>query len=1101
VLVSSDDPHVLSWPWEALRDPDRDWLALHAHVERKLNQLADPLPLAEALPRDRVNVLLVTARPMKGDVEFRSISRPLVELIEEHRLPADVTLLRPPTFAALREHLHERPDHYHIVHFDGHGAYGVEVRPGDPNPHMLQAPRGHLIFETDDGEADAVPAERLGSLMREYRVPAVVLNACQSAMVDQRAEDAFASVAAALLKAGVRSVVAMAYSLYVSGAREFLPAFYRRLFECGNLAEPTRAGRLKMLEQPGRVCARGTFPLKDWLVPVVYQQQPMDFTFASAPAPAPGPGEEQARPGLPEEARDDKNPYGFVGRDGPILALERALRRPPAGVLIHGLGGIGKTTLARGFVRWLAQTGGLGAGCLWFTFNNIHNAEFVVNAIGSAVFGPSFIAAELDERIEKLAEKLNANRLTIVWDNFESASGIEAAGVNALLSAEDRAVLRRLLERLRGGQTKVLITSRGEEDWLGPANCRKLGISGLSGEERWEYCRTILRDLDLTIDRKDPDLSALMDALDGHPLMMRVFLPKLAEQSAASILDALRGNLAALGLAGDETGEKVLATLRFVEQTLPEDLRPLLVPLSLHERFADANFLERMAKQADPAVTRPQIDRFLSALAAAGLVRDLAAGQIFELHPALTGFLGSSHGSAPTLEAWTRAFVDVMGRLADALAPKQFHEQRVPFHIHGANFHRALAEAERLGMHEDFAALTQSLAAYAQNTRDLKGAEDLLRRLGEHHASLDQRDHEAAAYHELGVVAQERRNFRVAEDWYRKSLAIKARRGNEDGAASTYGQLGNLCLERRDFAAAEKWYLKGLAIFEKLGIEHGAATTYHQLGRIAEERRDFASAEQWYLKSLAIKEKQGNEHGAAGTYGQLGNLFLERRDLDEAEKWYLRSLAISEKQGDEHTNATTYHQLGRIAQERRDFAAAEQWYLKSLAIEEKQGNEHGAASTYHNLGAIAAERRDFPSAEQWYLKGLAIFEKLGIEHGAASTYHQLGKIAFGRGDLAEAEKWFLRSLAVREKQGNEHGAAITCSGLGVIARLRGELLESGHWLVRCVQTLLRCNDPHEAGTGARSFRRTYDQAGPHERAQLKAMWEEAGLGELPEAAK
>ncbi len=71
----------------------------------------------------------------------------------------------------------------------------------------------------------------------------VVLNACQSGMVDAAAETAFASVAASLLRAGTRGVVAMAYSLFVSGAQEFLPDFYCRLFETGNVAEAVRAGR------------------------------------------------------------------------------------------------------------------------------------------------------------------------------------------------------------------------------------------------------------------------------------------------------------------------------------------------------------------------------------------------------------------------------------------------------------------------------------------------------------------------------------------------------------------------------------------------------------------------------------------------------------------------------------------------------------------------------------------------------------------------------------------------------------------------------------------------------------------------------------------
>jgi CHAT domain len=91
-----------------------------------------------------------------------------------------------------------------------------------------------LVFETQVGGPDPITAEKLSVLLKEYAVPSVVLNACQSAMVGGSSDDPFSLVAAALLRSGIRSAVAMAYSLYVSGAQQFLPSFYRRLFEEGN---------------------------------------------------------------------------------------------------------------------------------------------------------------------------------------------------------------------------------------------------------------------------------------------------------------------------------------------------------------------------------------------------------------------------------------------------------------------------------------------------------------------------------------------------------------------------------------------------------------------------------------------------------------------------------------------------------------------------------------------------------------------------------------------------------------------------------------------------------------------------------------------------
>jgi tetratricopeptide (TPR) repeat protein len=445
------------------------------------------------------------------------------------------------------------------------------------------------------------------------------------------------------------------------------------------------------------------------------------------------------------------------------------------------------------------------------------------------------------------------------------------------------------------------------------------------------------------VDRKNKDYAELMRQLGGHPLAMRVILPQLEKHSAAEISNALRGNLEELKFAaGDEASEQLFAALRFVEHSLPDSLRPLLLPLSLHEGWVELRLLEAMAKRVPGNWLRAQIDQLAGALGTAGLLTDHGQA-IYELHPALTGYLRSHLGvhtsGSSGADEWNRGFVDVMGRFADSLTPRQLHEQRFPFYLHGANFHTAFIEAERLAMQAAEKALTQSLAAWALNNRNFVEAERLFLHLARHE------DVAAGAYHQLGMVALEHRDFPAAEQWSRKSLAISERHGNEPDAASTYHTLRTVAQERRDFAAAERWYRKSLAINEKLGNEHGAAMIYHQLGRGAEERRDFAAAEQWYRKSLAISERQGNEHVAA----------------------------------------ITYHQLGTVAQERRDFAAAEQWYRKSLTITEKQGNEHGAASTLLELSNLAVKQQRLIEAGRLCLRALAIFFRSNDPHSAQGS--------------------------------------------------------------------------------------------------------------------
>ncbi|MGK3986910.1 tetratricopeptide repeat protein [Sorangium sp. So ce136] len=967
--IWSDDPRVLAWPWEALRDSQGRALSPACQIERRLNRAQDPPPVPAELPRDRVSILLVIARPYEGDVQFRSIARPLVELIEKQGLPARVHVLRPPTLDRLREHLRERPNHYHLVHFDGHGSYGPREAP--TGPHAYGAPEGRLVFEDDQGKQAPVTAEVLSNLLQEHRIPAMVLNACQSAMLDEKAGDPFASMATALINAGTRSVVAMSYALYVSGAEQFLPAFYRRLFETGTFVEAARAGRQQMFAARGRVCARGRFDLEDWLVPVVYQQDTEALAFAAAAQPP-----ASARGCLPEEARHGENPYGFIGRDGALLELERALRRPAPAIVIHGLGGVGKTTLARGLVAWLDATEGLGDGCLWFSFHEIRSAEYVFNQLGVSALGDAFLALrDVEQKIGALVRFYKKHRFLLVWDNFEVVAGYP--GFPATMSEGDRQHLRSFLQRIREAPTKVLITSRSEEPWLGTEQRRKVSLGGLHGEERWAYCEAILGDLGLAVDRTDTDLVALMDLLGGHPLAMRAILPRLEEATAGEIAKALQSNLAALGEGGDEALKKLHATLRFVEERLPEDLRPLLFPLGLHERYVGGDYLAAMASQVDVAWTRERIDAFLGVLVHAGLLRDVGQA-VYEMHPALSGFLRSGAASKtadPVREGWCRAFVDVMGSLAVALTPRKLYDQQAGFHLHFVNFYSALMNAEQLDMDAEQVALTQSLATHALNARSFTEAEPLYQRLAKVHETTGRVQGEAAAHHQLGRVAQERRDFTTAEGWYLKSLPIFERYGIEDYTAFTYYQLGVIARERRGFTTAEDWYRKSLTIFEKHSNEYGAAITYHQLGMVALEHRCFVAAEHWNRKSLAIFEKHGNEQEAAIAYYQHGLIEQERQNFAAAESWHLKSLTIFEKHSNEHGTASAYHQLGIIAQGRGDFAAAKGWYLKSLTLFEKHGNEQGAGSSCGQLGIIAGIQSSFQDAGRWLIKSIQAFAK------------------------------------------------------------------------------------------------------------------------------
>src|SRR5262249_43282543 len=147
--------------------------------------------------------------------------------------------------------------------------------------------------------------------------------------------------------------------------------------------------------------------------------------------------------------------------------------------------------------------------------------------------------------------------VVIVWDNFESTRGM-GGSASGLLPPEDLPWIKLILEKLRGGKAKILLTSRGEETWLGTSNFTPVRLLGLQGEERWEFCGKVLRDLGLAASQKDASLVDLLETLSGHPLLIRAVLPRLKWMSAAVVVAEILARLEATS-PGETNLKKKLA--------------------------------------------------------------------------------------------------------------------------------------------------------------------------------------------------------------------------------------------------------------------------------------------------------------------------------------------------------------------------------------------------------------------------------------------------------------------------------------------------------------------------------------------------------------
>ena len=1079
-IIGAPDFHRLHW--EALKDPALpEPFAVHAPMVRSTFQ--PPRHKFTVPPAPLINLLVVTARPRgKGDIGYRTISRPLVEGLRAARIPVNIEILRPGTYQALVEHLtairdQHQDGYYHIIHFDLHGALRTysQLQDGAPaDKHSFQnrfgrqeiAPyegrKAFLAFEkTESDAADQVEAGELADLLLFHRIPIAILNACQSG---KQTGDTETSLGSRLLQAGVQTVLAMGYSVTVSAAALLMQTLYQQLFQQNDLARAICQARFALFNRKARQAYYNQqINLEDWLLPVVYQSGAEGARLPLRPFGF----EEQAAyyAALADRYRAPEPTYGFVGRDVEILEIEKRLLRPRAGqpanlLLLRGMGGAGKTTLLRHLGEWW-QTTRFVAQVFYFGYDEkawtlpqimdqIAQQLFPVPAgagVSASLPLMQFRAMPLKAQPQMLAQQLRSARHLLILDNLESITGAALAIRNTLPPAE-QAALAGFLAELRGGQTLVLLGSRSGEEWLmrGPyaplAADAVYDLPGLDAEAASALAERILErqvtDVKTrTAYRQSAEFARLLQLLDGYPLPLEIVLANLRRQTPAEILAALQAG--AVDLDAQDAQSKTASILKCIDYShsnLSPDAQTLLLCLAPFTgvMYADAleNYTQYLRQQ--PALADLPFDQWPAVLQEAahwGLLTPHEVSGFLHLQPIFPYFLRTRLEPQPT----------------------EPHPQPLP---KGEGSHPSPA-GEGAGVRS---AIETAFRQHYDDLGDqlfrlLEAKEPQQRQMGQLLTRLEYENLHTALH--LALVAQvsilnpyKALSFYLdtTQDQQRGLVlgqTVLARLENYSAEILT-GQIGaefavvlddiaKCQLLLKQYAAAEVSYQKALSIwlnnksYEPDQIKKMSASIYHQLGYVAQEQRQWAQVEQYYQQALALFIEFNDRYGQAATYHQLGYVAQEQGQWAQAEEYYQQALALKIEFNDRYAQAMTYHQLGRVAQEQRQWVQAEQYYQQAFAICIEFNDRYHQALIYHQLGSVAQEQRQWAQAEQYYQQALAIDIEFNDRYEQAGTYHQLGSVAEEQQQWAQAQAYFLQALEIFVEFEDEYYLGITLRSL------------------------------------------------------------------------
>jgi tetratricopeptide (TPR) repeat protein len=681
----------------------------------------------------------------------------------------------------------------------------------------------------------------------------------------------------------------------------------------------------------------------------------------------------------------------FVGRRRPIQRCLRALSRSDStgkvhqSLLIHGMAGLGKSTLAARICERMSNT---HQRAVWL--GRINEQE-VLSLTRKVAFPDIEMLAttnsilnekELDLQtwLEYLLRGPSGPMATMpclfIFDDFEDGNLELSASGEHRLTPEALDVLKAFLGAIHSANSasRVIITSRYQFPMPEGYNIFEEGLESLRGAELEKKLRLSSA---LGIDSETPKelREKAIATAAGNPGLLewldRVLLDPQSDHDAI---------LSAMAARAEEFREQVLA-----EKLLEAQGKALQRFLALANVFQLPVPLEAVGAVADDSLVKSHLSRAVSlGLLEAGI--DSIEGKPQYL---------VSNVLAPLIED---AITDDERKDAYRASARSLYHLWISVEAKTTT-EEQLLEVHRLallGIAADIARdVTSQLARSWLGLSRFREVRELCTKTLELGPDPDTFVHLARAKRVLGEVDEAMR-------LYRDALKIYEEVGDRAGLAVTLNNIGEVYRNTGQPDQALEYYHQVLPISEEVGDRGGIAQTLNNIGGVYSNIGQPDQALEYFNQALPILQEVGNRAGQAVTLNNIGMVYRSIGQPDQALEYLTQALPISEEVGDRAGLATTLNNIGGVYSNTGQPDQALEYLTQALPISEEVGNRAGQAVTLNNIGMVYRSIGQPDQALEYYHQALPIRMEVGDRAGQATTRFNLAMIYRAQGRLREA---------------------------------------------------------------------------------------------------
>jgi tetratricopeptide (TPR) repeat protein len=290
----------------------------------------------------------------------------------------------------------------------------------------------------------------------------------------------------------------------------------------------------------------------------------------------------------------------------------------------------------------------------------------------------------------------------------------------------------------------------------------------------------------------------------------------------------------------------------------------------------------------------------------------------------------------------------------------------------------------------------------------------------------------------LGSAYYAQGQYEQAIAHHQQYLTIAREIGNRQGEGIALGCLGNVYYAQGQYEQAIAHHQQYLTIAGEIGDRQGKGIALGNLGSAYSSLGQYEQAIAHHQQRLTIAREIGDKQGEGAALGNLGNVYYAQGQYEQAIAQHQQRLTIAREIGDRQGEGAALGNLGNVYYAQGQYEQAIAHYQQHLTIATEIGDRQSEGNALGNLGLAYSSREQCEQAIAHYQQHLTIAREIGDRQGEGIALVNWGATQIKLEQYPEALENSLAALGIFREIGDRANEAEALKNLAELHQKLGE---------------------------------------------------------------